>query len=101
LLVELKAGTQRNNELFDSIWAKVEEANAMAPVKSRLSRNDVAFADNDMPFVRTDKGTVKRHATLVLYADTIERFYKSREDDHRVASQRLGRKSSGNHSSFS
>jgi aryl carrier-like protein len=77
----MKPGTSRNNELFDSIWAKVEEANAMAPTKSRLSRNDVAFADNTMPFVRTDKGTVKRHATIVLYTDTIERFYKSREDE--------------------
>ena len=81
MLVELKPGTARNNVLFDSVWAKVEEANAMAPTKSRLSRNDVAFADNSMPFVRTDKGTVKRHATLVLYTDTIERFYKSREDE--------------------
>ena len=81
MLVELKTGTQRNNELFDSIWAKVEEANAMVTIKSRLSRNDVAFADDKMPFVRTDKGTVKRHATLVLYTDTIERFYKSREDE--------------------
>jgi aryl carrier-like protein len=80
-LVELKPGTPRNNELFDSIWAKVEEANAMAPIKSRLSRNDIAFADSSMPFVRTDKGTVKRHATVVLYTDIIERFYKSREDE--------------------
>ena len=53
----------------------------MVTIKSRLSRNDVAFADDKMPFVRTDKGTVKRHATLVLYTDTIERFYKSREDE--------------------
>jgi aryl carrier-like protein len=81
LLIELRAGTPRNNETFDSIWTKIEESNALAPSKSRLSRKDVAFADESMPFVRTDKKTVKRHATLLLYADTIERFYKSREED--------------------
>lgn len=80
-MVELKPGTSRNNEVFDSIWAKVEQANELSPTKSRLSRNDIAFAVNSMPFVRTDKGTVKRHATLALYTDIIERFYKSREDE--------------------
>lgn len=49
--------------------------------KNQLLRDYVTFAEPDKPFVRTDKGTVKRHATLALYADYIERFYSSRDED--------------------
>lgn len=79
--MELKLDSVRNNELFDSLWEKVEESNALQPVKSRVARNDIAFAEPNLPFVKTDKGTVKRHATLLLYADFIERFYNSRKEE--------------------
>ena len=39
----------------------------------------------DKPFIRTDKGTVKRRATLQLYADYIERFYNSRDEESDAA----------------
>ncbi|KAL0765367.1 hypothetical protein CaCOL14_012116 [Colletotrichum acutatum] len=59
LLIELEEPTSKNNE---------------------VQRDYVAFAELDTPFSRTDKGTVKRRATLEAYADYIERFYSSRLD---------------------
>ncbi len=49
--------------------------------KNQLQRDYITFAEPDKPSVRTDKGTVKRRATLALYADYIERFYTSRGED--------------------
>lgn len=77
----MKDPSLRNNELFDSIWSTVEKANALSLHKNQLQRDYITFAEPDKPFVRTDKGTVKRHATLALYADYIERFYSSRGED--------------------
>ena len=53
--------------------------------KNQLQRDYITFAEPEKPFVRTDKGTVKRRATLALYADYIERFYSSRDEDLDVA----------------
>lgn len=49
--------------------------------KNPLQRDYIAFAEPDKPFIRTDKGTVKRRATLALYADYLERFYSSRDEN--------------------
>ncbi|KAL8826985.1 MAG: hypothetical protein Q9191_003458 [Dirinaria sp. TL-2023a] len=81
LLIELKDPSSRDNELFDSIWSTVETANTLSLHKNQLQRDYITFAEPDKPFVRTDKGTVKRRATLELYADYIERFYNSRVED--------------------
>ena len=81
MLIELKDPSSKDNDLLDSIWSTVEKANALSLHKSQLQRDYVAFAEPDKPFVRTDKGTVKRRATLALYADYIERFYSSRDEE--------------------
>jgi len=81
LLIELKDPSARNNELFDSIWITVERANNLTFQKSRLQRQYIAFAEPDKPFIRTDKGTIKRRASLDLYADFIDRFYNMRDED--------------------
>ncbi|KAK1704900.1 uncharacterized protein BDZ83DRAFT_594754 [Colletotrichum acutatum] len=78
LLIELEEPTSKNNEVWDSIWAAIERANALSLHKNQVQRDYVAFAELDTPFSRTDKGTVKRRATLEAYADYIERFYSSR-----------------------
>jgi Phosphopantetheine attachment site len=77
----LKDSSSKTDELLDSIWATVEKANSLSRHKNQLLKDFVTFADPDKPFVRTDKGTVKRPATLALYADYIERFYSSKNDD--------------------
>ncbi|RBQ68774.1 hypothetical protein FVER14953_08711 [Fusarium verticillioides] len=81
LLIELKDHSEKNNELFDSIWAIVERANNSTFQKTRLQREYIAFSEVDRPFIRTDKQTIKRRATLDLYADFIERFYISRDEE--------------------
>ncbi|KAJ6436822.1 integrase core domain protein [Purpureocillium lavendulum] len=81
LLIELKDPSARNNELFDSIWLTVERANSSTLQKSRLQRQYIAFADPEKPFIRTDKRTIKRRATLDLYAEFIDRFYSTRDED--------------------
>ncbi|KAI4244082.1 MAG: hypothetical protein LQ352_006920 [Teloschistes flavicans] len=81
LLIELKDPSSRDPELLDSIWSTVAKTNELSLHKNQLQKDYITVAEVDKPFVRTDKGTVKRHATLTLYADYIERFYSSRGDD--------------------
>ncbi|KIM94081.1 hypothetical protein OIDMADRAFT_136765 [Oidiodendron maius Zn] len=81
LLIELKDATARSNELFDSIWSTVGRANELSLQKSRLQRDYITFAEPDKPFIRTDKRTIKRNATLQLYTDYIDRFYGTRDDE--------------------
>jgi aryl carrier-like protein len=59
----------------------VERANNSTFQKTRIQRDYVAFAEADKPFIRTDKRTIKRRATLELYSDFIERFYNSRNEE--------------------
>ncbi|KAF2171432.1 hypothetical protein M409DRAFT_63707 [Zasmidium cellare ATCC 36951] len=81
LLIELRDPTERDIGLFDSIWATVEKAMENSLHKAQLRRAYVTFAEPDKPFIKTDKGTVKRAATLALYADYIDRFYNSRDEE--------------------
>ncbi|GAB0138719.1 putative secondary metabolism biosynthetic enzyme [Epichloe bromicola] len=84
LLIELKdPGIKRddNDALFDSIWAVVERANSLSLHKDQVHRDYIAFSEPGVPFIRTDKRTIKRRATMALYADYIERFYQSRAED--------------------
>lgn len=59
----------------------VERANSLSLHKNQLDRDYIAFSEPGKPFIRTDKRTIKRRATMALYADYIERFYESREED--------------------
>ncbi|XWW96173.1 hypothetical protein V2A60_004145 [Cordyceps javanica] len=81
LLIELKDPNGKTEPVLDSIWETVQEANAQMRHKNQLLRDFIAFTEVDKPFIRTDKGTVKRPATLKLYDDYIERFYSSRNSD--------------------
>lgn len=85
LLVELKEPAVKTAELMDNIWEIVAKANSMSRHENQLLRDFVTFSLPDKPFIRTDKRTVKRAATLALYADYIERFYHSRNDEAGVA----------------
>lgn len=81
LLIELKDGYEKTDELLDSIWDAVKKANSQSRHKDQLLRDFVTFSEPDKPFVRTDKGTIKRSATLKLYERYIDRFYGSRSDE--------------------
>ncbi|KAI4649945.1 putative NRPS-like protein biosynthetic cluster [Alternaria triticimaculans] len=81
LLIELKDALPKTDELMDSIWAKIETSMSSARHTVNLTRDHVIFAQPDKPFVRTDKGTVKRKATMALYNDYIERFYSFQNEE--------------------
>ncbi|CEF76455.1 hypothetical protein FGSG_08184 [Fusarium graminearum PH-1] len=86
LLIELKDPTIKKDDdnaeaLFNSIWAVVERANSLSLHKNQLHRDYVAFSEANKPFIRTDKRTIKRRATMALYEDYIQRFYQSRTED--------------------
>ncbi|KAK9436565.1 transferase family protein [Metarhizium brunneum] len=81
LLVELKDPSSKPDSLLDSIWETVKKANSLSRHRNQLLKDFVTFSEPNKPFILTDKGTVKRTATLALYADYIERFYDSRNED--------------------
>ncbi|KAG5206092.1 Transferase family [Trichophyton interdigitale] len=81
LLIDLKDPSQKSEELLDSIWETVKKANSMSRHKDQLLKDFVTFTKPDKPFIYTDKGTVKRAATLALYNNYIDRFYSSLSDD--------------------
>ena len=89
LLIELvvpdACSTVEREGTVDSIMEKVHTANTIGSKQARLFREYIWFAKPSKPFVRTDKNTVKRRDTVVLYEKEIEKFYKSVEDDGNLA----------------
>ncbi|KAF3484455.1 uncharacterized protein GIQ15_03779 [Arthroderma uncinatum] len=81
LLIDLKDPSEKSDELLDSIWETVKKANSMSRHKDQLLKDFVTITKPGKPFIYTDKGTVKRAATLALYADYIDRFYSSLSDE--------------------
>lgn len=66
--------------LVDSILQKVHEANAKGPKEAAIFREYLWFAKPDKPFARTDKSTVKRRETLLLYEEEIRDWYRQIEE---------------------
>jgi Phosphopantetheine attachment site. len=89
LLVELvipePTSIVEREAILDSIMEKVHTANTVGSKQARLFREYIWFAKPGKPFVRTDKNTVKRRDTVVLYEEEIEQFYKSMEENGNLA----------------
>ncbi|PVH73918.1 putative AMP dependent ligase/synthetase [Cadophora sp. DSE1049] len=66
---------QQQEELIESIWPVVQDANTNCPAHARVSRSRIMLADPAMPFLRAPKGTIQRQATLNLYEDRINSLY--------------------------
>jgi hypothetical protein len=85
LLIELAnpepASPAEREKLLDSILEKVHAANAIASQHARIFREYIWFTKPEKPFVRTDKRTVKRRDTVLLYENEIEEFYRHVERD--------------------
>ncbi|KAL8937061.1 MAG: hypothetical protein Q9216_004610, partial [Gyalolechia sp. 2 TL-2023] len=63
-------------EVFDrSFQPYIDKANKSAPSYGKLLYDHIMFTKPDEPMLRTDKGTVKRSATLKAYAKDIDDFY--------------------------
>ncbi|KAI9750497.1 MAG: Transmembrane osmosensor [Chaenotheca gracillima] len=65
--------------LRDSIYEQVQVANSSAPSHARILKENILFAKPEKPFARTDKNTLKRRMTVILYETEIEAFYKELE----------------------
>ncbi|KAL4891425.1 NRPS-like enzyme [Aspergillus ambiguus] len=78
LLVEPK-GTA-SDDLLESIWPSIEEANKDCPAHARVFKTHVLFTNPDKPMVRAGKGTVQRAATCQLYKPKIDALYRATEN---------------------
>lgn len=89
LVVELAAPLPPSNAerqaLVDSILQKVHDANSIAPKEAAIFREYIWFAKPEKPFARTDKNTVKRRETLILYEEEIRDWYRHIEEDGSAA----------------
>ncbi|KAI0397506.1 acetyl-CoA synthetase-like protein [Xylariaceae sp. FL0594] len=66
--------------LLDKIYAEVvEKANAASPSHARIFRANMMLTVEGKPFLRTDKGTVRRTAMLRAYEKEIDAFYEELE----------------------
>jgi aryl carrier-like protein len=85
LLIELAnpepSSPEEREKLLDSILENVHAANGIASQHARIFREYIWFTKPDKPFVRTDKRTVKRRDTVLLYENEIEEFYRHVERD--------------------
>ncbi|KAI1117812.1 hypothetical protein F5Y14DRAFT_439088 [Nemania sp. NC0429] len=72
--------------LLDKIYAEVvEKANAASPTHARIFRSNMMLTVPGKPFLRTDKGTVKRPAMLRSYEKEIDEFYEKLEAEEAKA----------------
>ena len=62
-------------QLIDKIWPVIEEANMDSPAYGQLTKSHIILSDSNKPFQRTGKGSMRRAATLDLYAMELDELY--------------------------
>ena len=67
---------KEHKALLDSIYETVKRTNASKAPFACITKEHIMFTKPNMPFARTDKNTVKRRMTVVLYEKEIEEFYR-------------------------
>ncbi|BCR86507.1 putative secondary metabolism biosynthetic enzyme [Aspergillus chevalieri] len=72
--------TKPVNELIESIWPTVQEANQAGPAHGRIMKNKIGVASQSKPFGITPKGSTRRRQTIQDYADEIDAIYNSADD---------------------
>ncbi|KAH7310811.1 NRPS-like enzyme [Stachybotrys elegans] len=71
--------TSERAALIERIWPSVAEANKAAPAYAQVEKPFIMVTSGDRPMIRTGKGTVQRAATVVMYADELEKLYQDAE----------------------
>jgi aryl carrier-like protein len=61
--------------LIQQIWPAIEQANRLLPGYAQVSQSHICFTDPGSPILRTLKGSIRRPATLELYAAKINQLY--------------------------
>ncbi|WYZ44922.1 hypothetical protein EsH8_VIII_000238 [Colletotrichum jinshuiense] len=67
-------------DLIESVMPYVAEANETIATHGRIVRHLITVSKQDKPFLMADKGTLKRSATIKLYADEIQQIYENPRD---------------------
>ena len=79
-LIECRHEPPQTDDEIKSFVERLEPfitaANEKAPAYAKLQPDYVLFAAKDKPFLRADKGTIKRLATMKLYESEIEKLYE-------------------------
>ena len=82
-LIELKHKTftsdRTKDSVLESLGTCIAEANKAAPGYAKLQSEYIAFTKPEKPMLVTDKGTVKRSATLKAYQEEIDQLYLDAE----------------------
>ena len=61
--------------ILEELSPFIIKANRSIPTFAKISQGRVSFAIAGKPMLRTDKGTVKRHATDQAYEEEIDQFH--------------------------
>ncbi|RWA04794.1 hypothetical protein EKO27_g10315 [Xylaria grammica] len=66
---------EEKRRFIDSVWPLVEKANINTVAHGQISRELVAVASPNKPFLRSGKGGIQRVSTVQLYAEEIASLY--------------------------
>ncbi|KAI9376213.1 hypothetical protein BJX61DRAFT_531045 [Aspergillus egyptiacus] len=74
-----EVASMTDEQVVEAIWPAVEKANETLPAYGQLSKSMLRVLPADIPYARTDKGTVIRQAFYRDYSDLIEACYEAEE----------------------
>lgn len=69
------------NELIESIWPTVQEANQAGPAHGRIMKSKIGVAFQNKPFGITPKGSTRRRQTMQNYAEEIDAIYNKEDSE--------------------
>ncbi|PKS13383.1 hypothetical protein jhhlp_000154 [Lomentospora prolificans] len=72
---QMPASKAEAEKLIEAIRPSVVRANKETAAHGQIGRKFIALSKPDMPFPRTEKGTIRRADTLKLYKDFIDEIY--------------------------
>ncbi|KAI0533535.1 acetyl-CoA synthetase-like protein [Xylaria digitata] len=86
-LAERPLGALDDNQIIESVWPLIEQANASSPSHGQLHRSHLIIADASKKFLRTTKGTLKRLQTVQLFEQEIRDLYDAPVETPKPATQ--------------
>ena len=69
-------GADKETSWLETVWPGVEEVNQQAPTLAQVAKTHILIAPRHKPFLQTDKGTVKRKATIAAFEQEILEIYR-------------------------
>ena len=70
-------GEDAAQQLIDSVWPVIEEANNKTVAHGRIARHLITVSNPDKPVPYSSKGSLQRGAFLKLYKDEIDALYET------------------------